>query len=146
MALKMFSFAGLLFTALALVPAMAHVLELPNKMSLSRENYLTVQQIYRGWALVGFIVGAALISPLALTIGLRNHPTVFALALTAFLCIAGTQVIFWTFTFPVNQSTHNWTRLPEQWEELRRQWEYSHAASAGLNFIALIALIILVLV
>lgn len=146
MTLKMFSFAGLLFTALALVPAMAHLLELPNKMALSREDYLTVQQIYRGWARVGFIVGAALISTLALTIKLRNHSTVFALALTAFLCIAGTQVIFWTFTYPANQATHNWTRLPEQWEELRRQWEYSHAASAGLNFIALISLMILVLI
>ena len=32
---------------------MAHLFELPNKIHLSREDYLTVQQIYRGWALLG---------------------------------------------------------------------------------------------
>src|SRR5512145_1452610 len=46
-------FVALLFTALALAPGLAHLLELPNKMTLSREEYLTVQQIYRGWAWLG---------------------------------------------------------------------------------------------
>ena len=52
--LKAIYFFSLLFAALALCPAMAHLLELPNKMNLSREDYLTVQQIYRGWALQGW--------------------------------------------------------------------------------------------
>jgi hypothetical protein len=68
------------------------------------------------------------------------------LVLTGFLCIAGTQVVFWTFTFPANQATGNWTMLPENWMALRAQWEYSHAASAVLNLIALVALILSVLV
>ena len=55
-------------------------------------------------------------------------------------CIVGTQIIFWTFTFPANQQTNNWTTLPESWERLRTQWEYSHAASAVLNLLALIML------
>jgi hypothetical protein len=42
-------FFSLLFAALALAPAMTHLLELPNKINLSCEDYLTVQQIYRGW-------------------------------------------------------------------------------------------------
>jgi hypothetical protein len=46
-------FFSLLFAALALAPALAHLLELPNKIGLSRDNYLVVQQIYRGWALSG---------------------------------------------------------------------------------------------
>jgi hypothetical protein len=54
--------------------------------------------------------------------------------------------VFWTFTFPANQQTSNWTVLPENWMALRAQWEYSHAASAVLNLIALIALIFSVLV
>jgi energy-coupling factor transporter transmembrane protein EcfT len=53
--------------------------------------------------------------------------------------------LFWTFTFPANQQTSNWTVLPENWMALRTQWEYSHAASAVLNLIALIALIFSVL-
>lgn len=142
---KTLIFSSLLFTALTLGPAMAHLLELPNKMSLSREDYLTVQQIYRGWSLLGFIVWGALISTFVLTIRLWNHPGAFMWALIAFLCIAGTQIVFWTFTFPANQATDNWTVLPEHWEKLRRQWEYSHAAGAGLDLIALIALIILVI-
>jgi hypothetical protein len=132
---------ALLFAALALAPALAHLLELPNKIGLSREEYLTVQQIYRGWALLGIVILGALVSTLVLAILLRGRPG-FALALTAFLCIVGTQAVFWTFTFPTNQETMNWTVLPDHWAALRTQWEYSHATSAVLNLLALIALIL----
>lgn len=142
MASNTIRFLSLLFAALALAPALAHLLELPNKIGLSAEDYLTVQQIYRGWALLGIVVFGALLSTLLLTILMRGRPKIFVLALTAFLCIVGTQVVFWTFTFPANQATDNWTLLPENWRQLREQWEYSHAASAGLNFIALVALIL----
>ncbi|MEX0806296.1 MAG: DUF1772 domain-containing protein [Candidatus Binatia bacterium] len=124
---------------------MAHLLELPNKINLSREDYLTVQQIYRGWALLGFVVVGALLSTLVLTIIIRQERTAFIFALIAFLCIVGTQVVFWTYTYPANAATNNWTMLPDNWLELRRQWEYSHATSAGLNLVALIALILSVL-
>jgi hypothetical protein len=53
-------FFSLLFVALALAPALAHLLELPNKIGLSHDAYLTVQQIYRGWALLGLVVAGAL--------------------------------------------------------------------------------------
>jgi ABC-type cobalamin transport system permease subunit len=133
-------FFSLLFAALALAPALAHLLELPNKIGLSRADYLIVQQIYRGWALLGVVVLGALLSTLILTILVRKRPGKFALSLGAFLCIVGTQVVFWTFTFPANQQTSNWTVLPENWETLRIQWEYSHAVSAVLNLIAFITL------
>jgi hypothetical protein len=80
------------------------------------------------------------LSTLILTILVRKWPNEFALSLVAFLCIVGTQVVFWTFTFPTNQQTSNWTVLPENWTTLRMQWEYSQAASAVLNLIAFIAL------
>jgi ABC-type cobalamin transport system permease subunit len=137
-------FLSLLFAALALAPALAHLLELPNKIGMSRDNYLIVQQIYRGWALLGIVVLGALLSTLILTILVRKKPDQFALSLIAFLCIVATQAVFWTFTFPANQQTSNWTVLPEKWETLRIQWEYSHAASAVLNLIAFIALALLV--
>lgn len=144
--LRTLYFLSLLFVALALAPAMAHLLELPNKIDLSREHYLVVQQIYRGWALLGFVVAGALLSTLALTIALRRDRKAFIFASIAFLCIAGTQVVFWTYTYPANQVTNNWTMLPENWEELRRQWEYSHATSAVLNLVALVIVILSVLV
>ena len=143
--LKTIYFLSLLFAALALAPAMAHLLELPNKINLPREDYLTVQQIYRGWNLLGFVVAGALLSTLALTITVRQEREAFTFALIAFLCIVGTQVVFWTYTYPANQATNNWTTLPGNWTELRRQWEYSHATSAVLNLVALIGLILSVL-
>ena len=75
-----------------------------------------------------------------ITILVRKRPDEFVLSLVAFVCIVATQVLFWTFTFPANQQTSNWTVLPENWGTLRMQWEYSHAASAVLNLIAFIAL------
>jgi ribose/xylose/arabinose/galactoside ABC-type transport system permease subunit len=138
-------FFSLLFAALALAPALAHLLELPNKIGLSRDDYLIVQQIYRGWALLGFVVAGALLSTLVLMIMVRGQRKAFVLTLVAFLCIVGTQVVFWTFTYPANRQTDNWTVLPQSWMALRAQWEYSHAASAVLNLIALIALLLSVL-
>jgi hypothetical protein len=139
-------FFALLFAALALVPAGAHLAELPNKIQLPAAEYLTIQQIYRGWALFGFVVFGALVSTLVLTAMVRNAARTFRLTAIALLCIVGTQVVFWTFTFPANQATKNWSMLPPNWAELRTQWEYSHAVSAGLNLVALVALILSVLV
>jgi hypothetical protein len=49
-------FSALLFAALALIPAGAHLAEMPHKIALTRDEYLVVQQIYRGWALFGVVV------------------------------------------------------------------------------------------
>jgi hypothetical protein len=146
MGLNIARFFSLLFVALVLAPALAHLLELPNKIGLSHEDYLVVQQIYRGWALLGIVVFGALISTLVLTIMVRHQPKVFSMTLVAFLCVAGAHVVFWIFTFPANQETINWTVLPENWMALRAQWEYSHAAGAVLNLIAFIMLVLSVLV
>jgi len=143
---KTIYFIALFFVALALGPALAHLLELPNKINLEREEYLVVQQIYRGWALLGFVVAGALLSTLVLAVNVRHERKAFVFALIGFICIVGTQVVFWTYTFPANQVTNNWTVLPENWRELRRQWEYSHATSAGLNLVALVVVILSLLV
>ena len=134
--------ASLLLATLAMMPAAAHVLELPNKIGLSGIEYLTVQRLYRGWAFARLVVVAALMSMLVLLFMVREFPTAFALAWVAFLCLIGTQLVFWTFTQPVNRVAANWTLLPGDWFELRRRWEYSHAASAALNLVALVALIV----
>jgi hypothetical protein len=63
----------------------------------------------------------------------------------AFLAILLTQVVFWLFTFPVNRRTNNWTEAPEDWEQLRDRWEFSHAASALLNFIAFVCVAVAIL-
>jgi hypothetical protein len=92
--------------------------------------------------LAGVFVVGALLSTLVLTIKVRHEPRIFILALIAFLCILGSQVIFWSVTYPVNQQTNDWTLLLGNWVELRNKWEYSHAASAVLNLTAVTALIL----
>lgn len=139
-------FCSLFFIALALGPAFAHLFALPNKIGLSHDDYLIVQHIYNGWALLGVVVLGALASTLVLAIMLRNRRRQFGLALSAFICITLTQAIFWIWTFPANQATQNWTMLPADWQSLRAQWEYSHAASALLTLLALVLLILCMLV
>jgi hypothetical protein len=142
MGLKIARFFSLLFVALVLAPALAHLLELPNKIGLSREEYLVVQQIYSGWQLLGIVIYGALLSTLALTIMVRHQPRVFALTLAAFLCLLAAHALFWIYTFPANKETLHWTVLPENWMALRAQWEYSHAAGAVLNLIAFVLLLL----
>jgi len=134
---KVLQLIAILCIAVAMAGGWAHLLELSQKMLLSREDYLMVQQIYRGWALLGIPVVGALISSIALTSILRNEGMPFYFSLAAALCVALSLVVFFLFILPVNKTTQNWTTLPEGWEALRRQWEYSHAASAFLYFAAL---------
>jgi hypothetical protein len=123
--------------AIALGGGFAHLFELPHKMRLGREEYLTVQQIYRGWALLGIPIFGALGATTWLAVLERRRPRVFGLTLAAALAIAASLVVFFTFTYPANQATANWTMLPDDWEALRRRWEYAHAVGALLTYAAL---------
>jgi hypothetical protein len=51
--------------------------------------------------------------------------------------IAATLAAFFIWVYPANQATANWTTVSEDWERLRRQWEYGHAVNAALTFLAL---------
>jgi hypothetical protein len=132
---------SVLFAALALIFSGAHLLELPHRIGLPAADYLTVQQLYRGWQFAGIVVVGAIISIAWLAYAVRNDRHVFVPTIIALLCVLGTQVLFWTFNFPANRATDNWATLPADWETLRQQWEFAHAASALLNLGALIALL-----
>ena len=136
MALRMVQFLALILTALALVPTGAHLFELPNKINLSRDAYLTVQGIYAGWAWFGIIDLAALIMNIVLAIKLRRQRLAFSFAVAAALCFVVFFAIFFTWTFPTNQATANWTTMPDDWRGLRQEWEYSHAVNAVVMLIA----------
>jgi hypothetical protein len=138
--------AALLLVAICLGPAFAHLFELPNKMGLGREDYFTVQQIYRGWALLGAVlVVGGLVSTLTLAVLLRGRRTPAGWAGLAFLSLVAAQILFWSFTFPANQATANWTQVPPDWQAVRARWEYSHAAGAVLDLAAMVALTLSVL-
>jgi hypothetical protein len=147
MVLRTLRFLAVVSTALALVPAGAHLFELPNKIGLPRDAYFTAQGLYRGWALFGFVLFAALAANLGLAAALRRRrsPRGARLALAAGLLIALVLVVFFAWTYPASLATENWTRAPPDWEALRRRWEYSHAANAGLTFLALCLAVLSVL-
>ena len=126
--------------ALCLIPAGAHFFELANKMSLSTADYMATQKIYAGWSFFGVAIIAAIAFTLTHTLMVRAEHAAFLLSLTALLCLGATQVIFWTFTYPMNVATNNWTISPQDFETARRQWEYSHAVNAVLTFVALVTI------
>lgn len=144
MGLRVVEFAAIVLTALSLVPAGAHLAELPNKIGLDQAAYFVVQGIYRGWAVFGFVLIPAILANLVLALMLRGRAG-FLPALVAFMLMAIALAVFFIWTFPTNQATENWTIAPENWQTLRAQWEYSHAANAVLTFLALCSLVIAVL-
>jgi hypothetical protein len=139
MLLKSVGLLAVVSVAMCLVPAGAHFFELANKMSMSPPEYMTVQKIYAGWSFFGIAVIAALLLTLMHAFMVRSDRTAFLLSLAAFLCLAATQGIFWTFTYPMNVASNNWTLTPADFEAARQQWEYSHATNAVLTFAALVA-------
>jgi hypothetical protein len=138
-------FFALLATALALGAALAHALELANKMALSQAEYFTVQKIYAGWDKLGFLLLVELIAIGAVIVMHRRDRFVFLASLAALAGLVVAQIIFWWFTFPANKATQNWTLQPDNWDLLRHQWEYSHLAGAAFQVWALSALIVAVL-
>jgi hypothetical protein len=144
MALRVIQFLAIMLTALALVPSGAHLAALPNKMAMAQADYFVAHQIYNGWALFGIALFGALVANLAHTIALRMRGRSFGYALASFLFIAAGLVIFFVWTFPPNQATNNWTVVAKNWNELRSQWEYSHAANAIVTFAALVCVVVAV--
>jgi ABC-type cobalamin transport system permease subunit len=134
---KIAHFLAIALTATAMVPGGAHLFSLAAKMGLAQDPYFTVQQIYRGWALFGIAIFGALFANLAVAVFVRRQRLPFRLALAAALLILASLAVFFTWTYPANLATSNWTMIPPNWSDLRVQWEYSHAANAVVTFAAL---------
>ena len=129
-------FVAVVMTGLALIAPGAHLYELSNKIVLARDQYFVVQSIYSGWWIAGLLLPLSFLINVALAWVSRESRIASVLALGAALCTVINMMIFYFFTYPANVATNNWTVIPEDWETLRRQWELSHAANAGIAFIA----------
>ncbi|MEF0939734.1 hypothetical protein [Rhizobium sp. BR 362] len=93
----------ILVVAVAMALALAHLLELPGKMRLSKEDYLTVQRIYYpGFAIGGVTepLGALLLLLLLFLTPLNT--VAFWLFAAAFAAMVVMHAIFWLLTQPVN--------------------------------------------
>jgi hypothetical protein len=133
---RVVAFFAIVLTAVSLVPAGAHLFELLNKINLAAEQYFIVQSIYRGWNLFAFVLIPAVIVNFVLAFMVRANPFASAMAFLAGACMVATLLIFFIWIEPANRATDYWTTIPANWEVLRRQWEYGHAANALVTFVA----------
>jgi hypothetical protein len=109
------------------------------KIGLDREAYFTVQAIYAGWAWFAIPIFAAIVLNGALfVVERRRNPASARAALISSLLIIASFGVFLVWVFPANQATVNWTQVPDDWQDLRRQWEYGYAANALIVFAALL--------
>jgi hypothetical protein len=108
---------------------------------MEQADYFAAQKIYAGWALFGIVLFGALAANLAHAIVLRKLGQSFGYALLSFVhCCEPCHLL--RLDLPTNQATNNWTVVPKNWNELRIQWEYSHAANAVVTFAALVCVVI----
>jgi hypothetical protein len=152
--------------AVAMAMSLAHTLELPGKMRLSKEVYVVVQRIYYPGFTIGGGIGefGGFISTIVLLFFTPRESIAFSLTIVALIGLIGLQLVYWVFIHRVNKvwlqdeklgragsgffgvgETRNQTegRTPE-WTELRNRWEYAHVTRAGLAAISFIALVIAV--
>ena len=138
MASKASQFLAVVLTAIALLPGGAHLMALPAKIAMPEDPYFVVQQIYRGWARAGVVIFLAIFANVVAALLTRHSRRKWQLFGAAGLLITMTLVVFFAWTYPANQATGNWTSAPKNWEQLRTEWEYSHAANAAITFLALL--------
>jgi hypothetical protein len=137
---------NLIFAIVAALPPLAHVLELPNKLTLDGTIWLAVQQqLYRGWGpfLGGPAEIGALATSLVLLVARRADAKCWRPTLIAAMAYAAMIATFFVFNAPVNGAVREWTpaSLPNDWPAYRLRWEAGHAIAAVLSVAGLIALL-----
>ncbi len=155
-----------ILVALAMVPALAHALELPGKMRLTQEAYVATQSIYYpGFTIAGISEPLGTISTIILLALTVSGSSDFWLTLVAMSGLIGMQSVYWLLTHPLNRFWVQGKQLsrvgsgffsfasesgrgqqseahPVDWTELRDRWEYSHVVRAALVTASFIALVV----
>lgn len=128
-------------TGLIAGTALAHVFEMPHKLAMAEGDWLPVQQLlYTGWGAKLFWLDVIAVSALAL-IAVRSAPA-RAAALTALaLVLIADVAVFLVWIAPTNAAVDAWTAAVPMadWQALRTNWEYGHAARAVLLTFATMA-------
>ena len=137
---------NLALAVLTVLAPTAHVLELPNKLSLDENLWLAVQQhLYQGWGpfLGGPTEVGALATSLILAYVRRRSSAVLWPTLISSVGYACMIAVFVVLNSPVNAAVASWTAttLPPNWGTYRLRWETGHAVAFLLSLISLTALI-----
>jgi hypothetical protein len=139
-------YVAVVLTALSLGMAFGHLLEIEGKLNLDGQTWLAVQQqLYTGSTTIGIAVqvGAAAAAALLAWL-LRHRYLVLGLTLAATICLAAQLGVWLLVNQPIDLDTGRWTAqtLPTNWQDYRNAWEAAHVSRAGLDFLALTALIV----
>jgi hypothetical protein len=157
--LASFQILSLIALSVAMALALAHALEFPGKLRLSRADYERVQEIYYpGFTYGGAGEGIGLLLLLLLLVLSWGGGMLFWLTLAAFLILLLMHGVYWVFIHPINsfwlkdfelrgfgarffgtRAAGDLESLPD-WTELRDRWEHAHIARAVLGLLALISL------
>lgn len=151
-----------MLVAVAMALALAHALELPGKLRLSKDAYLAAQTIYYpGFTIGGLGEGLGLIATLVLAVLTPAGSAAFWLTLGAFVALLAMHAVYWLVTHPVNNF---WLKDFElkgagagffavgalrpgpdgqiaDWTVLRDRWEHSHVVRAAFALIGLALLV-----
>jgi hypothetical protein len=144
-------FVVIMLLVVSAAAAIAHLLELPAKVQFDAALWLTLLQSLYPPAfgpVAGSAEAAAVVGSIVLAIAVRARGATFRWAVLAAACLAIAHACFWIWVVPVNAAMLPLTAetLPSDWMQLRDQWEYTHAVRAVLEFVALAALVLSLLV
>jgi hypothetical protein len=146
--------------SVVLTGALAHALELPGKLRLSRDEYFVVQRIYYpGFTFAGISEPVSFLLVLVLLFLVPRETMSFWLTLGALVGLMGVQLVYWVLVHPLNTVWLQKEKLgragssffgsqaqtesgdTSEWQKLRNRWEYSHVARAALAMVSFIALV-----
>ena len=147
MALRIWSLVTLVVAALSLGPSFAHVLEAPPRLMVWTPELWREATVFNGQFLLfgilgGPLDGGAILSSAALAYLLRNQRRTFRLALAGALLFALALAVWLAWVSPANAVLATWTPgpIPENFAEIRNQWETGHMAIAALKLAGFTAL------
>jgi hypothetical protein len=150
MLVKIWRLVTIMLAALSMGTALCHLLEMPAKITYEGALWLTLlQTLYPpAFGTIGaFFEVGAVVTAVMLAFLVRRRPA-FVWTLLGALCLVVAHAAFWIWVAPVNATMSPLTpeTLPADWMRLRNQWEYTHAARAVLQIVALGALVFSILV
>jgi hypothetical protein len=153
MSLRTWRFFALLLAALALTMESAHVLELPQKLQYDAQMYAAVNgTLYRYFALVGGCYQvASIVTAGVLVFMVRRRRQALTWTIAGAVSLLAAFVIWLAVVAPVNQVIADTLRVtpaavPSVWMELRKRWEFGHAAGFAVQVIGFSALLMSLLV
>ena len=159
MVLAILQIVTVLVLCIAMTMSLAHALEFPGKLRLSKDDYFIIQQIYYpGFTFGGAAEPVAIALLVVLLLVVPPATPGFWLTAFALLATAALHATYWLVTHPVNRAwvknldmgglgteffgTGSASRRELTWIELRDRWEYSHLLRALLAFAALAAMVV----